>query len=62
MADEAEIVRKLEIEAIIESERQALLADAQNPAALEEMRLWESTLEDGIDFEGSVKPGDLDPK
>ena len=56
MADEAEIVRKREIEAIIESERQALLADAQNPAVLEEMRLWESTLEDGIDFDKSGKP------
>jgi hypothetical protein len=45
----AEIAREQELEAIFESERQATLADAQNPAALEEMRLWETTLEDGID-------------
>lgn len=45
----AEIARERELEAIFESERQATLADAQNPAALEEMRLWEATLEDGID-------------
>jgi predicted DNA-binding ribbon-helix-helix protein len=45
----AEIAREREIEAIFESERQATRADAQNPAALEEMRLWEATLEDGID-------------
>jgi predicted DNA-binding ribbon-helix-helix protein len=47
----AEIAREREIEAIFESERQATRADAQNPAALEEMRLWEATLEDGIDFD-----------
>lgn len=45
----AEIARERELEAIFEAERQATLADAQNPAALEEMRLWEATLEDGID-------------
>jgi hypothetical protein len=45
----AEMARERELEAIFESERQATLADAQNPAALEEMRLWETTLEDGID-------------
>jgi predicted DNA-binding ribbon-helix-helix protein len=45
----AEIAREQELEVIFESERQATLADAQNPAALEEMRLWETTLEDGID-------------
>ncbi len=45
----AEIAREREIEAIFESERQAIRADAQSPAALEEMRLWEATLEDGID-------------
>jgi hypothetical protein len=50
----AEIAREREIEAIFESERQALLADAQNPAVLEEMRLWESTLEDGIDFDDGL--------
>ncbi|MGH2855701.1 MAG: type II toxin-antitoxin system antitoxin MazE7 [Solirubrobacteraceae bacterium] len=47
----AKIAREQEIEAIFEAERQATLADAQNPAALEEMRLWEATLEDGIDFD-----------
>jgi hypothetical protein len=47
----AEIAREREIEAAFESERQATLADAQNPAALEEMRLWEATLEDGLDFD-----------
>jgi hypothetical protein len=47
----AEIAREREIEAAFESERQATLADAQNPAALEEVRLWEATLEDGIDFD-----------
>lgn len=45
----AEIAHEREIEAIFESERQAIIADAQNPAVLEEMRLWEATLEDGID-------------
>lgn len=50
----AEIAREREVEAMFESERQALLADAQNPAVLEEMRLWESTLEDGIDFDDGL--------
>ncbi|HUB36681.1 MAG TPA: hypothetical protein VL972_07645 [Solirubrobacteraceae bacterium] len=50
----AEIARERELEAIFESERQARLADAQNPAVLEEMRLWESTLEDGIDFDDGL--------
>jgi hypothetical protein len=50
----AEIAREQEIEAIFASERRATLADAQNPAALEEMRLWESTLEDGIDFDDGL--------
>jgi hypothetical protein len=45
----AEIAREREIEAIFESERQAIRTDAQNPAVLEEMRLWEATLADGID-------------
>lgn len=44
-----EIAREREHEAIFESERQATVADSQNPAALEEMRLWETTLEDGVD-------------
>jgi hypothetical protein len=51
MADETEIVREREIEAIFESERQACLAEVGDPAAEAEMRLWEATLEDGIDFD-----------
>jgi Tfp pilus assembly protein PilN len=47
----AEVAREQEIEEAFESERQAVLADAQSPAALEEMRLWEATLEDGVDFD-----------
>jgi hypothetical protein len=47
----AEIAREQEIEEAFESERQAVLADAQNSAAQEEMRLWEATLEDGLDFD-----------
>jgi predicted DNA-binding ribbon-helix-helix protein len=45
----AEIAGDRAREAIFESERQAIRADVQNPAALEEMDLWESTLADGID-------------
>jgi predicted DNA-binding ribbon-helix-helix protein len=45
----AEIAGEREIDAMFESERQAVRADANNPEALAEMRLWESTLEDGID-------------
>jgi hypothetical protein len=45
----SEIAREREIEAIWESERQATLADGQNPAAREDARLWEATLEDGVD-------------
>ncbi len=47
----AEIAHEQELEEIFESERRAIRAEAQNPAALEEMRLWEATLEDGIDFD-----------
>jgi len=45
----SEVAREREVEAIWESERQATLADAQSPAALEDARLWEATLDDGID-------------
>ena len=45
----SEMARERELEAVWESERQATLADAQNPAALEDGRLWEVTLDDGID-------------
>lgn len=47
----AEIARERELEAIFESEREVTRADAENPAVLEEMRLWEATLEDGLDFD-----------
>jgi hypothetical protein len=45
----ADMARERQVEAIWESERLATRADAENPGALEEMRLWEATLEDGID-------------
>jgi hypothetical protein len=45
----AEMAREREMEAIWESERAATRADAQSPAALEDARLWEATLEDGLD-------------
>jgi hypothetical protein len=45
----ADVAREREIEAIWESEQRATRADAQSPAALAEMRLWEATLEDGVD-------------
>lgn len=43
------LARELEVDAIFESERQARRAEADDPAAKEEMGLWEATLEDGID-------------
>jgi hypothetical protein len=46
----AEIAREQEIEEAFESERQARLAEAGGPAVEAEMRLWETTLEDGLDF------------
>ena len=45
-----QIAREREIEEIFASERRAVLAEVGNPAAEEERRLWEATLEDGIDF------------
>jgi hypothetical protein len=45
----SEMAREREIEAIFEAEREAVRVDARNPEALAEMRLWEATLEDGID-------------
>jgi len=45
----SEMARERELEAVWESERQATIADAQNPAALEDARMWEATLDDGID-------------
>jgi uncharacterized protein (DUF1778 family) len=45
----AEIARERARETIFESERQAIRADAQDPAVLEEMHAWEATLADGID-------------
>jgi antitoxin MazE7 len=47
----AEIAHELELEAVFESERRAIRADAEDPAALDEMRLWEATLEDGLDVD-----------
>lgn len=44
-----EIAKEQELEAAFESERRAVLAEAQDSAALEEWRLWETTLEDGLD-------------
>jgi hypothetical protein len=43
------MARERELEAVWESERLATIADAQNPAVLEDARLWEATLDDGID-------------
>lgn len=45
----AEVARERAREAIFESERQAIRADAQSPDVVEEIRLWETTLTDGID-------------
>ena len=45
----SEMARERELEAVWESERQATIADARNPAALEDAHLWEATLDDGID-------------
>ena len=44
-----EIAHEREREMLWESERRARQLDAQDPAASEEMRLWEATLEDGIE-------------
>jgi hypothetical protein len=49
-----EIARERELEAIYASERRAVLAEVGDPVAEEEMRLWESTLEDGIDFDDGL--------
>jgi hypothetical protein len=54
----AEIARERELEAIYESERQAVRAEDGDPAAEEERRLWESTLEDGIDFDDGLTSND----
>jgi post-segregation antitoxin (ccd killing protein) len=45
----SEMALERELEAVWQSERLATLADAQNPDALEDARLWEATLDDGID-------------
>jgi predicted DNA-binding ribbon-helix-helix protein len=50
----AEIARERELEEIFASERRAVLAEVGDPVAEEEMRLWESTLEDGIDFDDGL--------
>ncbi len=45
----SEMAREREIEAIFEAERRARREDDENPEAVAEMRIWEETLEDGID-------------
>jgi hypothetical protein len=45
----AELARQLEREAAFASEREATRRDAANPEAMAELRLWEATLEDGLD-------------
>jgi stringent starvation protein B len=45
----AEIARERQREAMFESERRARLSEIGDPTAEEEMRMWEATLEDGID-------------
>jgi hypothetical protein len=50
----AKLAREQELEAIYESERKAVLAEDGDPVAEEERRLWESTLEDGIDFDDGL--------
>ncbi len=50
----AEMAREQELEEIFASERRARLAEDGDPAVEEEMRLWESTLEDGIDFDDGL--------
>jgi predicted DNA-binding ribbon-helix-helix protein len=47
----AEIAHERELEAIFASERRARLAEDGDPEAEAEMRLWETTLEDGLDFD-----------
>jgi hypothetical protein len=50
----AEMAREQELEQIFAAERRAVLAEVGDPVAEEEMRLWESTLEDGIDFDDGL--------
>lgn len=45
----AEIAHERETEMFWESERKARQLDAQDLAAAKELKLWEATLEDGID-------------
>ena len=44
-----ELAERAERADAYKSEREATLADLENPEALAEYRLWEGTLEDGID-------------
>lgn len=44
----AEIADERRREAIWRSEREASRIDAENPAALTELREWEATLDDGL--------------
>lgn len=45
----AEIARERESEALLSSERDASLADAQRSDLAEEDRVWETALADGLD-------------
>jgi hypothetical protein len=45
----AEVARQAEREAAFASEREARRRDAANPEEMAELRLWEATLEDGLD-------------
>ena len=45
----ADLARDAAREAIFRSEREATRADAANPDAMAEQRMWEATLGDGID-------------
>ncbi len=47
----AEIASEQELEEAFASERQARLAEAGDPTVQEDMRLWEATLQDGLDFD-----------
>lgn len=44
-----ELAHQAAREAVFRSEREATLAEANDPAALAEYRLWDSTPADGID-------------
>jgi hypothetical protein len=51
LAPDGFIAYRLETEEAFESERKARLAEAGDPTVEMEMRMWEATLEDGLDFD-----------